>query len=61
MLISFDYVLVSLLTTQDLLNGCHFAGDIIKFIFLNRKCSIVIQISLKFVRKGRIDNKVIIR
>ena len=38
-------------------NGRHFADDIFKCIFMNEKFCILIQISLKFVHKGRIDNK----
>ena len=38
-------------------NGCHFADDVFKCIFLNEKFGISIQISLKFVPKDRIDNK----
>ena len=34
-----------------------FADDIFECIFLNEKCCISIQISLKFVPKGSIDNK----
>ena len=33
------------------------ADDILKRIFLNENVSILIQISLKFVPKGLIDNK----
>ena len=33
-------------------NGCHFADDIFKYIFLNKNVSIVIKILLKFVPKG---------
>ena len=33
------------------------ADDIFKCIFLNENVRILIQISLKFVRKGSIDNK----
>ena len=29
-------------------NGCHFADDILKFIFLNGNCCILIKISLRF-------------
>ena len=36
-------------------NGCHFP-DIFKRIFLNKKISISIKISLKFVPKGPINN-----
>ena len=38
-------------------NGSHFADDIFKFIFLNKKFCILIQISRKLVPKGPIDNK----
>ena len=38
-------------------NGCHFADNIFKCIFVNEKFCILIQISLKFVLKGEIDNK----
>ena len=37
-------------------NGRHFADDIFKCIFLNENVSISIKISLKFVRKGPMDN-----
>ena len=37
-------------------NGCHFADDILRCIFMNEKFSILIKISLKFVPKGQIDN-----
>ena len=37
-------------------NGCHFADNIFKCIFLNEDARIFIQISLKFVPKGAIDN-----
>ena len=37
-------------------NGCHFADDTLKCIFLNENVWILIEISLKFVPKGRIDN-----
>ena len=37
-------------------NGRHFADDILKCIFLNEKVWIPIEISLKFVSKGPIDN-----
>ena len=36
-------------------NGCHFA-DIFNRIFINEKFCILIQISLKFIRKGPIDH-----
>ena len=37
-------------------NGPHFADDILKCIFLNENVLIPIEISLKFVSKGPIDN-----
>ena len=37
-------------------NGCHFADDIFKCIFLNENVWIPIKISLKFVPKGPINN-----
>ena len=37
-------------------NGCHFADDVFGCIFVNEKVCILIQISLKFVPKGPIDN-----
>ena len=38
-------------------NGRHFTDDIFKRIFLNGNVRISIQISLKFVPKGPVDNK----
>ena len=37
-------------------NGCHFADDTYKCIFLNENVGISIKISLKFVPKGPINN-----
>ena len=37
-------------------DGCHFADDILKCIFLNENVWIPIEISLKFVPMGPIDN-----
>ena len=37
-------------------NGCHFPDDIFKGIFLNGKVWVLIQISLKFVSRGPINN-----
>ena len=37
-------------------NGHHFADNIFKCIFLNKKVGILIIISLKFVPRGRINN-----
>ena len=38
-------------------NGRHFTENILKRIFMNKNLCILIQISLKFVPKGPIDNK----
>ena len=38
-------------------NGCHFPDNILKCIFMNEKLCILIQISLKCVPNGQIDNK----
>ena len=53
LLISIIYMINSSPPGQD---GCHFADDIFKCIFVNEKFLILIKISLKFVRKGAIDN-----
>ena len=37
-------------------NGCHFADDSFRCIFVNEKFCILIKISLKFVPEGPIDN-----
>ena len=37
-------------------NGCHFADDTFKHIFMNENVRILINISLKFVPKGPINN-----
>ena len=37
-------------------DGCHFADDILKLIYLYQNCGILIQISLKIVPKCLIDN-----
>ena len=37
-------------------DGCHFADDIFMCIFVNENCCILIKFSLKYVRKGPIDN-----
>ena len=51
----FDIV-VAICTNVNILrpkqNGCHFAGDIFKHIFLNENVWIAIKISLKFVSEG---------
>ena len=38
-------------------NGCHFADDISKCIYLNEKFYILIKLSSKFVSKDPIDNE----
>ena len=37
-------------------NGRHFADDILKYIFLNENVWIPIEILLKFIHRGPIDN-----
>ena len=37
-------------------DGRHFADDIFTFIFFNENCCILNKFSLKYVRKGPIDN-----
>ena len=37
-------------------NGCHFADDNFRCVFVNEKFFIFINISLKFIPKGPIDN-----
>ena len=44
-------------TLQERQNGCHFADDVFRCIFVNEKFCILISILLKFVPKGPIDNK----
>ena len=44
------------ITSRPRQNGRHLADDIVKFIFLNESVWIPIEISLKFVPKGPIDN-----
>ena len=38
-------------------NGCHFADNILKYIFMNENLCILIPISLKFVPKRPVDSK----
>ena len=52
-LLQFDDTINSSLPGQ---NGHHFADNIFKCIFVNEKCCILIEIPLKFVPKGAIDN-----
>ena len=54
---------VAIFQCQDIFNtlrprqdGRHFADDIFKCIFSNENCCILIKFSLKYVRKGPIDN-----
>ena len=49
-----DLYLIDTLRTRQ--NGCHFADNIFKCIFLNENVWIPIKISLRFVPKGPIDN-----
>ena len=52
-----DVVVVALfITLRPRQNGRHFADDILKCIFLNEIVWIPIEISLKFVPKGPVDN-----
>ena len=46
----------SINTLRPTQNGCHFADDIFKCIFLNENASIAIKISPQFVPKGPINN-----
>ena len=46
----------SLNTLRPRQNGRHFADDTFKRIFMNENCRISINISLKFVPKGLINN-----
>ena len=46
----------SVISSPSRQNGRNFTGDIFKCIFMNEKFWILIQISLKFVPKGPIDN-----
>ena len=50
------HVLISVNTLRPRQNGRHLADDILKCIFLNENIRIPIEISLKFVPKGPIDN-----
>ena len=43
-------------TLRPRLNGCHFADDSLKLIFLNENVWILIKISLKFIPNGPIKN-----
>ena len=47
-------VLINTLRSRQ--NGCHFADDILTYIFLNENVWIPIEISLKFVPKDPINN-----
>ena len=46
-----------IITLRSRQNGHHFADDILKCIFLDENIWICIEISLKFVHKGLINNK----
>ena len=41
-------------------NGRHFADEIFKCIFMNEKLRVLIQISIKFVPKGPVDNDLVL-
>ena len=47
---------LALYTLRPRQNGRHFADDTLKCIFLNENVWIPIEILLKFVPKGQIDN-----
>ena len=49
-------VITTINTLRPRQNGRHFADDILKCIFWNENVTIPIEISLKFVPKGPIDN-----
>ena len=55
-----DIHLVALTKTIKILkpeqNGCHFADDIFKYVFLNENVLISIKIPLKFILKGSTNN-----
>ena len=51
---NFDGVFVNTLSPRQ--DGRHFADDIFKCIFLNENAWILIEISLKFVHKGQVNN-----
>ena len=50
------WITIRVNTSRPRRNGRHFADDILKCIFLNENVWIPIEISLKFVPKGPIDN-----
>ena len=50
------YVYSHVNTLRPRQDGRHFADDIFVCIFFNEKCCILIKCSLKYVRKGPIDN-----
>ena len=43
-------------TLRPRLNGCHFANNTFRRIFLNKDVRILIKISLKFIPKGPVNN-----
>ena len=53
-------IYVKLNTLRPRQNGCHFAEDIFKCIFLNDNAWFPIKISLKFVPKGLINNIILL-
>ena len=50
------YLIMSLNTLRPRQDGRHFADAIFTCIFFNENCCILIKFSLKYVRKGPIDN-----
>ena len=51
-----DTVIITLNTLRPRQDGRHLADDIFTCIFLNENCCNLIKFSLKYVRKGPIDN-----
>ena len=51
-----DYCILFINTLRPRQNGRHFADDTFKCIFVNKNVRIFIEISLKFVPKGPINN-----
>ena len=51
-----DQLFMIVNTLRSRQDGSHFADDIFTCIFFNENCCILIKFSLKYVRKGPIDN-----
>ena len=56
MLLYCMYISIKINTLRPRQDGRHFADDIFTCIFFNENCCILIKFSLKYVRKGPIDN-----